>query len=107
MADKTIKHFDDFVFKGAVADTQSKVNECNNMLTYGYGKGYLYAQDGLYVFLPTERGYLTNNEGYFSPFFSLILKSSFAKTLPLIGINGLSHAKMITHLKGIFKNQCS
>lgn len=98
---QTKMDFDDFVYKDAVADTQSKIDADKNMLTYGYGKGYIYSKNELYVFLPTERGYLTNNDGYFSAFYSLILKSSFAKTLPVI--NGLNHAKVITNLKSIFE----
>ena len=94
--------FDDFVFKGVVADIQSKVNECNNILTYGYAREYIFSKNELYTLLPTDRGYLINNIGYASCY-SLILKSSFAKTLPVIGINGLAHSNMITNLKSIFE----
>lgn len=94
--------FDDFVFKDAVADTQSKVSECNDMLTYGYSKGCIYSENELYAFLPKERGYLIDNSGYFSPFYSLVLKSSYAKTLPFIWTFGLPHSKIITKLKEIF-----
>lgn len=94
--------FDDFVFKDAVADTQSKVDECKNILTYGYGKEYIYSKNELYVLRPTERGYLKNNVGYASCF-TVMLKSSYAKTLPFIGINQLGHSTVMTKLKEIFE----
>lgn len=40
--------FDDFIFKDAIADTQSKVDECENILSYGYCKGYIYICNELY-----------------------------------------------------------
>lgn len=95
--------FDDFIYKDAVVDTQSKVDAGKDMLTYGYGKGYIYSKNELYVFLPNERSYLTNNVGYFSAFYSLILKSSFAKTLPIIWVKSLIHDRTITKLKEIFE----
>ena len=95
--------FDDFVFKDAVADTQSKVDRCDNMLTYGYGKGYVYEKNELYTFLPTDRRYLVRNNGYFSPFYSLILKSSYAKILPFIGISQLGHGDTISKLQEFFE----
>ena len=94
--------FDDFVFKGVIADIQSKVNECNNILTYGYAREYIYSKNELYTLLPTDRDYLINNIGYASCY-SLILKSSFAKTLPVIEIKSLAHSRMITKLKNIFE----
>lgn len=42
--------YDDFVYKDAVADTQSKIEECENILSYGYSQGYVYFNGELYVF---------------------------------------------------------
>ena len=43
--------FDDFVYKGIIADTQSKVEECDSILGYGYGNGYIYVQGEIYPFV--------------------------------------------------------
>lgn len=96
--------FDDFVFKDAIADTQSKVNECNDILVYGFGKGYIYSNNELYAFLPTERKYLVNNIGHPGIIQSLILKSSYAKVLPFdMLIVKLTHSKLMTKLQEIFE----
>lgn len=82
--------FDDFIFKDAISDTQSKVNECDKILAYGYCKGYTYVWGELYPYFS-----LWNKVGHYSLLQSFILKSSFAKDLPFIGIH---------NLPGIFKN---
>lgn len=94
---RTGMDFDDFVYKDAVAEAQSKVNGCDTILTCGYGKGFIYSKGELYSHLPTERSYLINNIGYVGLFRSTILKSSFAKTLPYFG--DFSHANLIPPLK--------
>lgn len=85
--------FDDFMCKDAVADTQSKVNECDSVLAYGYCKGYEYIYDELYFFYN-----LIGDVGHHSLLQSLILKSSFAKKIPPIMI-GLNHSKIKILLK--------
>lgn len=95
--------FDDFAHRDVVADMQSKVTECKDILTYGYGKGYIYDKNELYTVLPTERSYVKSNDGYASCF-TVMLKSSYSKTLPcVIKLYGITHAKVITGLKEIFK----
>ena len=86
--------FDDFVFKGAVADTQNKVNECNDILSYGYCKGYTYIYGELFSFY----GYVEGS-GHHSTFPSLILKSSFAKKIPYVSIYRFPHALVHYKLK--------
>lgn len=78
--------FDDFVFKDAVANTQSKVNECDNILLYGYCKGYTYLLGELYRYTALFHGI-----GHASPFQSFILESSFGKKLPFIDIYNSHH----------------
>lgn len=78
--------FDDFIYKDAVADTQSKVAECNNILGYGYCKGYEYSCGELY-----DRWALWNGKGHLGILQSLILKSSFAKEIPCISIESFDH----------------
>ena len=73
--------FDDFIRKDIVEDTQSKVNECDKILGYGYCKGYTYFNKELYPFYATYKG-----RGHFSAFQSLILKSEFAKKRPFTGV---------------------
>lgn len=78
--------FDDFLYKDSVADTQSKVNECDNIILYGYCKGYTYVFGELY-----EHNALFHGIGHWSSFQSFILESSFAKKLPFIGIYAQHH----------------
>lgn len=85
--------FDDFIFKDAVADTQSKVNECDSILSYGYCKGYVYSAGELY---PISRDY--GGMGQIGDLQSLILKSDFAINLPFIGIL-VNHTKIKTIMK--------
>ena len=78
--------FDDFIFKDAVADTQSKIDECENILVYGYCKGYLYVLGELYKHNSLWRG--TGHNGILQ---SLILKSSAVKEMPLIIVTKFFH----------------
>ena len=78
--------FDDFIFKDAITDTHSKVNGCDNILAYGYCNGYEYVHGDLYVYDLKWSGI-----GHHSILQSLILKSSFAKPLPHIGIYLFMH----------------
>ena len=89
--------FDDFLHKDAVADTQNQVDNCENILLYGYCKGYLYwSADGVLhrMFYPS-RGI-----GHLGILQSFIWKSSFARQLPTIGpyFSG-AHHKMKIRLK--------
>lgn len=86
--------FDDFIYKDAIADTQSKVNECNGILSYGYCKGYTYFNGELSPYRQ-----LFNGMGHHSMLQSLILKSSFAKNLPFIGIHSFVHTKFKPGMK--------
>ena len=86
--------FDDFIFKDAVADTQSKVDECENILAYGYCKGYTYLYGELYPYY-----YLWNGVGHLGILQSFILKSSAVKKMPLMGIGGFYHDRFKTMLK--------
>lgn len=86
--------FDDFVYKDAVADTQSKVNECENVLCYGYCRGYSYLEGDL---LPHY--YLFNGLGHLGILQSLIVKASFAKKLPMFSVYLGSHNKFKNSLK--------
>ena len=85
--------FDDFIFKGAIADTQNKVNECEDILAYGYGNGYFYQNGELYA------GGWGGQVGHHSMLQSIILKSSVAKTLPFIGIYNFMHDRLKPMLK--------
>ena len=86
--------FDDFIFKGAVADTQSKINECENILSYGYCKGYTYVYKELY---PDYRP--CNGIGHYAILQSIILNSSFAKRISFINPYNFDHAKVKPRLK--------
>ena len=87
--------YDDFVYKDAVADTQSKIEECENILSYGYSKGYAYFNGELYIFpLPN---YFKN--GQMSVFQSWICKSSFVKDLPYMSPYTFNHTKVKPMLK--------
>lgn len=96
---------DDFLHKDAVADTQSKIGECENVLIYGYCKGYLYLADKN-VFLDRyskdysyTKGtlshiyYSSRGIGHLGILQSFICKSSFAKTLPTMGPYAFIHHK--------------
>ena len=91
---QTRMDFDDFVYKNAVADTQSKVSECDTMLVYGYCKGYRYIYGELY-----PHYVLWNGNGHHSVFQSLILNSSFAKKMPLLFIERFHHDNFKLMLK--------
>ena len=88
--------YDDFVYKNAVADTQSKVNECNNILAYGYNKGYVYFNGELYPFYDL---YQYNGMAHSAVFQSLILKSEFAKKLPYVNLYSFIHTVIKVRLK--------
>ena len=90
--------FDDFVFKDAVEEVQNKVNECNDILAYGYCKGYRYVYGELY---PHKS--LWGGIGHHSIFQSLILNSSFAKTIPFISVNSFTHEKFKRKMKEFFE----
>ena len=80
--------FDDFIYKDAVADTQSKIQNCNSILAYGYCKGYTYVSGELYDHKNSFGGV-----GHHSILQSLILKSSFAKTIPFVCVTNFAHDK--------------
>ena len=86
--------FDDFIYKDAVADTQSKVSKFENILSYGYCKGYSYLDGEL---LPHY--YPFDGIGHLGIFQSLIVRSSFAKKLPLFTPYFGSHNKIKDALK--------
>lgn len=88
--------YDDFVYKDAVADTQSKINECERVLFYGYNKGYVYFNEELYSFYDL---YKNKGMGHSAVFQSLMLKSEFAKKLPYKNVYNLSHSKAKLSLK--------
>lgn len=86
--------FDDFVYKDAIADTQIKVDDCENILLYGYCDGYEYICGELY-------GYdlRRSEKGHHSILQSTILRSSFAKNLPFIHPYSFDHTKAKSILK--------
>lgn len=90
--------FDDFIFKDAIADTQNKVNECENMLIYGYCRGYTFIYNELY---PDYR--LCDGIGHYAILQSLILNSSFAKRIPFINPFSFDHAKIKRMAKTFFE----
>ena len=90
--------FDDFIYKDAVADTQSKINSCNGILGYGYCRGYTYINGELYKY-----GLLCKGRGHHSIFQSLIWKSSFAKNLELIGLHSFQHTKFKIVIENFLK----
>ena len=74
--------FDDFLHKDAVADTQNQVGNCENILLYGYCKGYLYFNaDGML----RHMSYPSRGIGHLGILQSFIWKSSFARQLPTLG----------------------
>lgn len=90
--------FDDFIYKDAVAETQSKVNDCADILAYGYCKGYTYIRNELYSYR-----FLCNGLGHLAILQSLILKSAFAKKLPFVGVYSFVHTKFKIHLKNFLE----
>lgn len=91
--------FDDFVYKDVIADTQSKVEECDSILCYGYGNGYMYydAYCELYHFYTSYMS--AGGTGHISAMQSFIMKSSFAKKLPFFGIYNFPHTKIKLAMK--------
>lgn len=87
--------FDDFVYKGAVADTQNKSAECEDILAYGYNKGYTHIYDELYSRVCTW----WKETGHESVFQSLILKSSCVKKLPYFIVEKFDHPRIKPQLK--------
>lgn len=90
--------FDDFTYKDAVAVAQSKINECESILAHGYCKGYIYKNCELYNFF-----HMSNGIGFVAVLMSLILKSSFAKNLPFIGIYSFRHGRYKTRMQRFLK----
>lgn len=93
--------FDDFAFKEAVQDTQSKVAECDNILIYGYNNGYQYVQGNLY---PLYYGDHWGERGHHSVFQSLIVNSSVAKKLPYFSVSDFPHNNIAPQLKEFLEN---
>ena len=91
---QTRMDFDDFIFKDAVEDTQSKINECEDILVYGYCKGYTYLYNELYTHFNRWGGV-----GHIGIFQSLILKSAFAKTIDNFCIANFYHHQFVIMLK--------
>ena len=88
--------FDDFLHKDAIADTHEKIDECENILLYGYCKGYLYSDGTLrHMFYPS-RGI-----GHHSILQSEIWKSSFAPKLPFFDSYFSGHHRAKQKLKEI------
>ena len=85
---------DDFVYKGAVEDTQSKVDECTAILSYGYCKGYAYISGEVYPHFHLRKGL-----GHIAILQSMIFKSSVTKNLPFIGPYSMDHVKVKPVLK--------
>lgn len=90
--------FDDFLHKDAVADTQNKVNECENVLVYGYCNGYAYLNEIKEVFLYFRP---FNGIGHNGLLQSCIWKTSFAKSQNLLCISPYfsAHTKIKLKLK--------
>ncbi|MBD3879682.1 MAG: hypothetical protein SR1Q5_08415 [Quinella sp. 1Q5] len=88
--------YDDFIYKDAVADTQSKIKECDSVLGYGYCLGYEYSLGDLYY-----RQSLWVGNGHLGIAQSLILKSSFAKQNPVfrLSVENFDHHILKTELK--------
>ena len=90
---------DDFIHKNAVEEAQSKINECDSVLSYGYNKGYRYVYGELYPsFFHWNKGL-----GHHSIFQSLILKSSFAKKLPPFSVEDFNHPTVAPELKNFLE----
>lgn len=91
--------FDDFIYKDAIAIAQSKVDECDSILAHGYCKGYIYRHGSeLYNFTHMCKG-----TGFVAVLMSLILKSSFAKNLPLINVYSFKHGSIKTGMERFLK----
>ena len=90
--------FDDFIFKNAVADTQSKVEDCDKILAYGYCKGYTYFNGDLAI----DRHFF-NGAGHIGILQSLILKSSSIENLPLIDVFDFPHHNLKNRLEEFLK----
>ena len=92
--------FDDFIYKDAIAIAQGKVDECDSILAHGYCKGYIYRQRAseLYNFAHMCKGI-----GFVAILISLILKSSFAKNLPLINVYSFKHGSVKTRMERFLK----
>lgn len=92
--------FDDFIYKNAVTDIQNKINECDNVLLYGYNNGYQYISTSHELYTHAAN---YSPEGHHSIFQSLILKSSFAKKLPYCTVENFSHTKARLELKSFLE----
>ena len=90
--------FDDFIFKDSIKDTQSKIDECDKMLVYGYCKGYRYVYGELYPYYNLWHG-----NGHLGILQSFILKSSWARKMPLMVINNFYHDKFKPMLEEFLK----
>lgn len=88
--------YDDFVYKNAVAETQSKIAECDSVLAYGYCKGYVYFNGEVYPFYDL---YKQLGMAHSAVFQSLILKSEFASKLPYMNLYGFIHNRIKVQLK--------
>lgn len=86
--------FDDFIFKDAIADIQSKTNECSNILGYGYCKGYDYRNKELYSYSLNYK-----NQGVPFILMSLIVRSSFAERISDFTIYQFRHNLFKSSLK--------
>ena len=94
---QTRMDFDDFIFKDAVADTQSKVNVCENILAYGYCRGYKYICKELNNYVWKDKA------SHLGIFQSLIMKSSYAKNLPPVFVFDIGHNTFKLGLKRILE----
>ena len=92
--------FDDFVFKDAIADTQSKVIECNQILAYGYCKGYRYVLGELYPNFSTFGG-----KGPYAVLASLICDSAFASKFPDVSVYQFPHDNLRPTLKNFLEKK--
>lgn len=93
--------FDDFIFKDAVADTQSKVVECEDILAYGYNKGYTYIYGELYP----RKCTWWKDTGHDSMFQSLIVKSSAVEHLPCFSVEDFEHPCIKPQLKAFLEKK--
>lgn len=91
--------FDDFAFKDAITDIQNKVDECVNILVYGYCKGYIYLNGNLYDTEPY------NEIGHRSILQSVITKSDLLKKYHYIGVYTFDHAKIKLKMKNFFEEK--
>lgn len=89
--------YDDFAYKDAVTDIQSKVDECDSLLSYGYCNGFTYLNGEMYSCSKLFAG------GHASIMQTLILKSSFVKDLPFISPYTFNNAQVKAKLKTILE----